>query len=116
MNTADLRIAQVVKQELPKDLARQFMLIFPARKKSVGVGVACALLLGGLGIHKFYLGDSASGIIYLVCGTVGWFLILPPIIIAIACIIDACTMGKIVSHHNEQAASQLIDELKLLAE
>ena len=33
--------------------------------KSRPVAALLALLLGGLGIHKFYLGQTASGILYL---------------------------------------------------
>lgn len=34
--------------------------------KSKGVSVALALLLGGLGIHKFYLGRAGTGFLYLI--------------------------------------------------
>ncbi len=30
-----------------------------------GVAVVLALFLGGLGVHKFYLGESGMGIVYL---------------------------------------------------
>jgi TM2 domain-containing membrane protein YozV len=42
--------------------------------------IAAALLawfLGAIGIHKFYLGKTNAGVIMLICGTVGWFLIFP---------------------------------------
>ena len=36
----------------------------------------CAILLGGLGVHRFMLGDTTGGIIRLVtcggCGILGW--------------------------------------------
>ena len=41
--------------------------------------VLLAFFLGTLGIHKFYLGYKNPGIIALLCGTIGWFLILPGI-------------------------------------
>jgi TM2 domain-containing membrane protein YozV len=34
--------------------------------KNRAVAIALALLLGGLGIHKFYLGKIAQGVIYLI--------------------------------------------------
>lgn len=34
--------------------------------KSKGVAIVLALLLGGLGIHKFYLGKSVQGILYFI--------------------------------------------------
>jgi TM2 domain-containing membrane protein YozV len=35
-------------------------------RKSRGVAIILALLLGGLGIHKFYLGRSGWGFLYLI--------------------------------------------------
>jgi TM2 domain-containing membrane protein YozV len=35
-------------------------------EKSKMVAVLLAILLGGLGIHKFYLGNTKLGIVYLV--------------------------------------------------
>ncbi len=35
-------------------------------KKSKIVAVILALLIGGLGIHRFYLGQTKKGILYLV--------------------------------------------------
>jgi TM2 domain-containing membrane protein YozV len=34
--------------------------------KSKGVAAILALFLGGLGIHKFYLGQSGRGLLYLI--------------------------------------------------
>lgn len=31
-----------------------------------------AILLGGLGIHKFYLGYTGPGLVYLLTNTIGW--------------------------------------------
>ena len=47
-----------------------------------------AIFLGWLGIHKFYLGYTGPGIILLLCGNVGWFLIVPGIIAPIVGLIE----------------------------
>ena len=57
-------------------------------KSKVAAGLF-AIFLGLLGIHKFYLGYPVPGIILLLCGTIGWFFIaIPPIIAAIICLIE----------------------------
>jgi TM2 domain-containing membrane protein YozV/cold shock CspA family protein len=52
------------------------------------VAALLAFFLGTLGIHKFYLGKTTAGIIMLVCGTIGWLLILPGFIMAIIAFIE----------------------------
>ena len=55
--------------------------------KSRGVAIVLALLLGGLGGHKFYLGRAGFGILYLLfCWT-----FIPAIIAFIEAIVYACT-------------------------
>lgn len=46
-------------------------------KSKVAAGLL-AIFLGGLGIHKFYIGYTGPGIILLLCGTIGWFIFLVP--------------------------------------
>ena len=47
-----------------------------------------AIFLGGIGIHKFYLGYTNPGIWMLIMGTVGWLLIPPPFIAVIIALIE----------------------------
>lgn len=55
--------------------------------KSRGVAIVLALLLGGLGFHKFYLGRVGMGILYLIfCWT-----FIPGIIAFIEAIVYACS-------------------------
>ena len=48
-----------------------------------------ALFLGGLGIHKFYLGYEKAGITMLLLGTIGWLLIIPALVNALIAFIEA---------------------------
>lgn len=105
---------QQIKEELSPTQLQQFMLLYPGRKKSVGIGILLALFLGMLGIHWFYLGNTTRGVVYLVLGTLGWVVILPPIVIAVMCIVDAFGMGSTVAKVNSSQAMSLKEELKLL--
>jgi TM2 domain-containing membrane protein YozV len=53
----------------------------PGSKNKVAAGVL-AILLGGLGIHKFYLGFTGPGLVFLLVNTVGllvtWVLAFMP--------------------------------------
>jgi TM2 domain-containing membrane protein YozV len=55
-----------------------------ADKKDKTMAALLALFLGGLGIHKFYLGDSKKGVLYLI-----FFWTFIPAILAL---IDAIRM------------------------
>lgn len=47
-----------------------------------------AFFLGGLGIHKFYLGYTRAGLIMLLVSVLGCILVLPPVIIGLIAFIE----------------------------
>jgi TM2 domain-containing membrane protein YozV len=65
------------------------------QKKEVWVAYLLWFLLGGLGVHKFYLGKIGMGILYIFTG--GLFLI--------GLLIDLFTIPGQVRRYNEQAAA-----------
>jgi TM2 domain-containing membrane protein YozV len=65
-----------------------FLQIAPAEGKSRIAAALLAFFLGVFGVHKFYLGRRSAGIIMLVCGTLGWLLVLPGMLIAIIAFIE----------------------------
>lgn len=59
-------------------------------EKNKIIAALLAFFLGGLGIHKFYLGKTTPGIVMLVVSIVGIFLLaIPTIIIGIIALIEA---------------------------
>ena len=57
-------------------------------QKSKIVAGILALLLGGFGAHKFYLGMKKQAVIMLLGVLVGWILILPPFIVGVTALIE----------------------------
>jgi TM2 domain-containing membrane protein YozV len=48
-----------------------------------------AIFLGGLGIHKFYLGANTAGIIMLLCSLLGAiFLLIPTIVVGVIAFVE----------------------------
>ncbi len=69
-------------------------IVNPAKssKDKVAAGLL-AIFLGGLGIHKFYLGYTGAGLVYLLTNTIGFaftwvFLFIPNIILGIMALIE----------------------------
>ena len=56
-------------------------------KSKIAAGLL-GILLGGLGIHKFYLGYTKPGVIMLLFGTIGWCLIIPGLVVALIGLIE----------------------------
>ncbi len=57
-------------------------------EKSKILAAIFAFLLGGFGIHKFYLGDQKWGIIYIVLTITGFLLLVPLIVVGIMSLVD----------------------------
>ena len=56
--------------------------------KKIAAGIV-AILLGGLGIHKFILGYTNEGVIMLVVQIIGWFLCgIPSIVVSVIGIVE----------------------------
>lgn len=54
------------------------------------VAALLAFFLGGLGIHKFYLGYNGAGMVMLLCSMLGWVLFFVPTgIIGLIALIEA---------------------------
>ncbi len=70
--------------------------IIPEAKNRIVAGLL-ALFLGTLGIHNFYLGYTSKGITQLLLTTIGWIILIGPLIAAVWAFIEAIQifMGSI---------------------
>lgn len=59
----------------------------PQSKSKVAAGLL-AIFLGGLGIHKFYLGYTTQGIILLLVTLFGAFLLIGPVVTGVISLIE----------------------------
>jgi TM2 domain-containing membrane protein YozV len=74
-------------QQLPQDKQMLFMMQYSNSKKSATTAVVLALFLGGLGVHKFYLGQTGMGILYLLfCWTTipAWIALIEAFFMAVS--------------------------------
>lgn len=85
----------------------QFNQEFDRKAKSRGWGIAWAIGLGGLGAHKFYMGQIGLGILY-VC------FVWTSIPLALGIIEGIFFMGKRVDAHNEKVAQDIMLKLKAM--
>lgn len=100
--------------DLTQDEKFHFHNQYISRRKNKSTGVVLALLTGGLGGHQFWLGYSGRGVIYLLCSTVGWIVILPPLVVMVQCLIDAAQMGDLVAKRNRSIAKRIFSEVEAL--
>ena len=68
-------------------------------RKNPTLAVWLALLLGGVGAHKFYMGNTVLGIVYILFS---WTLIP-----AIVSFVEAFTIAGKVGEYNEQQAARI---------
>ena len=59
--------------------------LFPKSRIAAAV---LAFFLGCFGAHKFYLRQTTQGVIYFLCGTIGWGLLLPGLIVTLFSLIE----------------------------
>jgi TM2 domain-containing membrane protein YozV len=89
------------------------MMHYDANKKSVGVAYLLWFFLGGLGAHRFYLGETTTGVAILLITVISLVLMilligLFTIWIAVAwVIVDAFLIPNMVRKYNDALATKL---------
>ena len=73
-----------------------------SKKKSKGVAYLLWILAGGLGIHRFYLGEPVTGAILLVITLTSFAF--PPLlaVTVIWCLVDLFLIPSITNKHTEK--------------
>lgn len=95
---SELSINQII-QHLPQDKQMIFFMQFNNVRKNPTSAILLALFLGGVGGHKFYMGQTGLGILYLLfCWTY---------IPGIVAFVELFTLSGQVSKYNEQKAREI---------
>jgi len=98
------QVSAQILQQLPEDKRMLFMMQYNSVRKNPTTAVLLAVFLGGLGAHKFYMGQIGWGIAYLLfCWT--W-------IPAIVGLIEAFMISGQVHKYNAQKAFEIAEMLK----
>jgi TM2 domain-containing membrane protein YozV len=118
-----MEAAFLIAKDLSPDEKVAFQSQYTVRKKSVAIGVllACTGIFCGLpGLHKFYIGEIKTGIIYLVGTVVSVILtialigFLGLIIFWVLCVVDAFNMGPAIACCNEKIAREIKAEIEFM--
>jgi TM2 domain-containing membrane protein YozV len=95
---SEMIVNQMISK-IPSDKQMLFFMQYNNTKKNPTTAILLALFLGGLGAHKFYMGETGLGILYILfC----WTYI--PSIIAF---FELFTLSGKVAKHNEQKAREI---------
>jgi TM2 domain-containing membrane protein YozV len=78
----------VVDFQLADERAVEIYVLAPPNDKERIVAALLAFFLGVWGVHKFYLGRTTAGVIMLLCGTLGWLLIIPGLAVSLIALIE----------------------------
>jgi TM2 domain-containing membrane protein YozV len=77
-------------------------------RKNATTGVMLAVLLGGIGAHRFYLGETGKGILYFSF----WWSFIP----AFIAIFEAFAMPARVRRYNDAKALETAAAIKMLTQ
>ena len=84
-------------------------------KKSTAVAILLTLFVGGLGIHRFYLGKTGTGIAILCMTILGALGFLTPLVFllfvsGIWALVDLFLVSGYVREHNQRIAREIFTD------
>ncbi len=93
------------------DAAR--LMQYDASKKSTGIAYLLWFFLGWVGVHRFYLGQTGSGVAMAIISVISWITVfvgiglLGWIVIGIWWLVDAFLIPGIATRVNQELATRL---------
>lgn len=93
-------------------------LIYDANKKSAGAAYVLWFFLGGLGAHRFYLGQTGTAVAQLILFILGWLTLVIAVgffllmAVGIWLLVDAFLIPGLVRDQNMAVANQLTGGLR----
>ena len=94
-----MEIFNLIMQKLPQDKQMVFLMQYNGVKKDPQLAVILSALLGGVGIHRFYMGEVGIGVIYLLFS---WTFI--PLILGV---LEAFTISNKIKEYNDTKAREI---------
>lgn len=79
---------------------------FTSVRKDKTVGFLLTLFLGGLGAHRYYLGETGLGIVY----TLFFWTAIP----ALVAFIELFLIGRRIDRYNSEKAQAIVSKIKLM--
>lgn len=98
-------VTALVMQKLPQEKQMLFLMQYNSVRKNPTTAVLLAVFLGGLGVHRFYMGEVGWGVLYLLFS---WTWI--PLIVAL---IEAFFISGRVHRYNAQKAAEIANTMML---
>ena len=82
-------------------------MMYDANKKSVGAAYLLWFFLGGLGVHRLYLGRTATGLLQLSLALFGWLpFLIGWVILGLWWIVDLFLIPRIAADENMALADR----------
>ncbi|EGF90609.1 TM2 domain protein [Asticcacaulis biprosthecium C19] len=65
-----------------------YVIVTALGEKNKWIAALLCFFFGWFGVHKFYLGKTNAGIIMALCGTIGWIVVIPGLVVAFISFIE----------------------------
>lgn len=102
---------EILKTLKPDSQKQLFATMMTGQRKSKGVYMGLLFTLGCIGMHRFYLGDIAIGVLYALMLATSW-MILPGFLLVCCLLADVVRVNQIVDDTNNSIAAAVATHIK----